>query len=96
MGWRIFRYVGPRTELIKDLPETPDEDDDLECREGRLLMTKLERQPTTDEVEAIQLTASKPCDCSADMKVGVYCKPCAARSVLNGIVTLAPILAEIG
>lgn len=56
---------------------------------------ELNRDVAVEDYEAVKLEATKECECTDDMKVGLVhgdetvCKPCAARQVLNGIASLA-------
>lgn len=60
---------------------------------------RLVKTPSIEDYESILFTAQLPCECTAKMKMkkakgDVTCKRCAARSILNGIITLAETLRE--
>ena len=54
----------------------------------------LDRPPTQAEHDAVALASQQPCECEGDRPADATCKPCAARSVLNGVVTLAGTLKD--
>lgn len=59
---------------------------------------KLKRAPSRRDHDLVSLAAQKPCECTKPMEENLkhgdeaICKPCAARQVLNGIVSLAETL----
>lgn len=59
---------------------------------------KLKRAPSRRDHDLVSLAAQQPCECKPKIKEDLkhgdeeICKPCAARQVLNGIVSLGEIL----
>jgi hypothetical protein len=57
--------------------------------------------PSATEYRQVLDAATEDCYCTAAMRAGIIqtgdemCKPCAARTLVNGIVTLAGKLARI-
>lgn len=56
------------------------------------------RMPTREDYLAIVNISEEPCECGPEVKAmlkeasaakQIMCKPCAARQVLNGVVTLS-------
>jgi hypothetical protein len=47
---------------------------------------------TTEDLNEVRKASERDCECTDAQRLapemGVYCKPCAARSILNGIISL--------